>query len=275
VAVFATATLLIHLLTNGRYGYFRDELYFIACARRLDWGYVDMAPLSALTLRIELALLGESLFALRFLPALAGGGTVVLTGTLARELGGRMWAVILACAASLSALVYLGIGNFYSLNVFEPLFWMSCIYLLVRIINGGSPRLWLLFGLVAGLGLENKHSMAFFGAAVATALLLTPERRHLTRRWVWLGGLIALGLALPNLLWQVEHGWPTLALLQNIARSNKNVVLGPMEFIGQQILIMNPATAPLWIGGLIWLLGARDGRCYRVLAIAYLVAPPL
>jgi hypothetical protein len=209
-----------------------------------------------------------------FYPLSQGAATVTLSGALARELGGRVWAVILACAASLSALVYLGIGNFYSLNVFEPLFWMGCIFLLVRIINGGSSRLWLLFGLVAGLGLENKHSMAFFGVGMAIALLLTPERRHLTQPWVWLGGLIALGLALPNVFWQVRHGWPTLDLLQNIARSNKNVVLGPVQFIGQQILIMNPATAPLWIGGLIWLLAARDGRRYRVLAIAYLVTLP-
>jgi hypothetical protein len=269
--ICAAAALLIHLLTNGRYGYFRDELYFIACARHLDWGYVDMAPLSALLLRVELALFGESLPALRLFPALAGAATVALTGAIARQLGGRTWAVALASIGSLSALVFLALGNFYSLNVFEPLFWMGCVYLLVRIINGGSPRLWLGFGLLAGLGLENKHSMTFFGAGLVLALLLSPERRHFVRPGIWLGGLIALGIALPNLIWQIQHGWPTYELLSNIAHSHKNVVLSPPQFLLQQTLILNPATLPLWLGGLIWLLVSRAGRRYRVLGLAYLI----
>ncbi|MDQ2918334.1 MAG: glycosyltransferase family 39 protein, partial [Verrucomicrobiota bacterium] len=271
VAIFSLATLAIHLLTNGRYGYFRDELYYIACARHLDWGYVDLAPFSALILRIELALFGQSLFALRLFPAVAGALTVALTGLIARELGGRVWAVILACTASLSALVYLGLGNFYSMNVFEPLFWMGCAYLLIRIINGGSPKLWLLFGASSGLGVENKHSLAFFGVGLVVALLLTPARRYFAQPWIWLGGLIALALALPNILWQIQHHWPTHELLSNVAHSNKNVVLSPPEFIAQQILIMNPATLPLWLGGLIWLFGSRDGRRYVSLGVAYLI----
>ena len=101
--------------------------------------------------------------------------------------------------------------------------------------------------------------------------MLTPERRHLAQKWIWLGGLIALALALPNVIWQIQHHWPTWELLRNIAQSNKNVVLTPAQFIAQQILIMNPATLPLWLGGLIWLLASRDGRRYRVIAIAYLI----
>ncbi|MGI9087966.1 MAG: ArnT family glycosyltransferase [Chthoniobacterales bacterium] len=268
---FALVTLAIHLLTNRAYGYFRDELYFIACARHLDWGYVDLAPLSALILRIELTIFGNSLFALRLFPAIASAATVALTGVITRVLGGKIWAVILACTAALSALVYLGIGNFYSLNVFEPLFWMGCAYFLIRIINGATPRLWLAFGLLAGLGVENKHSLVFFGAGLALAILLTPERRQLARPWIWLSGLLAALVALPNVLWQFQHHWPTYELLSNIACSHKNVVLSPPQFFLQQILIMNPATAPLWLGGLAWLLCARDGRRYRVLGFAYLI----
>ena len=245
--ICAAVALLIHLLTNHRYGYFRDELYFIACARHLDWGYVDMAPLSALLLRLELASFGESLFALRLFPAFAAAGTVALTGAIARQLGGRTWAVALASIGSLSALVFLALGNFYSLNVFEPLFWMGCVYLLIRIINGGSWPLWLGFGLLAGLGAENKHSVAFFGAGLVLALLLSPERRQFVRPGIWLGGMVALAIALPNLIWQFQHGWPTYELLSNIAHSNKNVVLSPPEFFVQQTLILNPATLPLWL----------------------------
>src|SRR4029450_8834168 len=142
IVFFGAVTLLIHFLTNGRYGYFRDELYYIACGQHLAFGYVDLPPLSALLVRPARPLLGDSLFAIRFLPAVAGALNVVLTGMIARELGGRSWAVVLSCTASLCALVFLGLGNFFSMNAFEPLFWMGAIYLLVRIINGGSPRLW-------------------------------------------------------------------------------------------------------------------------------------
>ena len=140
---FAGFTLLIHFLTNGRYNYFRDELYYIACGQHLAFGYVDLPPLSALLVRLSRVLFGDSLFAIRFLPAVAGALNVALTGMIARELGGRAWAVALSCTASLCAVVFLAVGNFFSMNAFEPLFWMGAIYLLVRIINGGSPPRWL------------------------------------------------------------------------------------------------------------------------------------
>ena len=271
IVFFGALALLVHLLTNGHYGYFRDELYYIACARHLAFGYVDQPPLSILLLRLSQSLLGDSLFAIRLLAALAGAATVALTGVIARELGGRGWAISLACAASLCALFNLAVGNFFSMNAFEPLFWMACIYLLVRIINGGSPTLWLWIGALVGLSLENKHSTTFFAAGMVVALLLTPERRHFAEKWIWLGGVIPLAIALPNLLWQAWHHWPTYQLLNNIAHSNKNLAVSPAQFITQQIVFMNPATLPLWIAGLVWLFGSRDGQPYRALAIIYLV----
>src|SRR4029077_18580368 len=164
IAVFSMAALLVHLLTNGRYGYFRDELYYIACGRHLAFGYVDQPPLSILLLRLSEIVLGDSLFAIRLLPALAGAATVALTGAIARELGGRGWAIALASAASLCALFNLAVGNFFSMNAFEPVLWMGCVYLYVRIVNGpaGAGTLWLCLGALLGLSLENKHSTAFF-----------------------------------------------------------------------------------------------------------------
>jgi Dolichyl-phosphate-mannose-protein mannosyltransferase len=267
IVFFGTIALLVHLLTNGRYGYFRDELYYIACGRHLALGYVDQPPLSILLLRLNQALLGDSLFAIRLLPALVGAATVALTGVIARELGGRGWAIALACAATLCALFNLAVGNFFSMNAFEPLFWMGCVYLFVRIINGGSPTLWLSFGALLGLSLENKHSTAFFAVGIFVALLLTPERRYFAGKWIWLGGLIAF----PNILWQARHHWPTYELLSNIAHSNKNVALSPVQFIVQQVVFMNPGTLPLWLGGLFWLFGSRDGQRYRALGIIYLI----
>jgi len=271
IAFLSIAALLVHLLTNGRYGYFRDELYYVACGRHLAFGYVDQPPLSILLLRLSQLLLGDSLFAIRLLPALAGAATVALTGLIARGLGGRRWAIALACAGSLCALFNLAVGNFFSMNAFEPLFWMGAVYLLVRIINGGSPTLWLWLGVVLGLGLENKHSTAFFAAGILVGLLLTSERRHFAEKWIWLGGVIAFAIALPNILWQTLHHWPTYELLSNIALSNKNVALSPAQFIAQQAVFMNPGTLPLWLAGLFWLFGSRDGRRYNVIGIIYLV----
>jgi len=271
IILFSAVALLVHLLTNGRYGYFRDELYYVACGQHLAFGYVDQPPLSILLLRLSELLLGSSLFAIRLLPALAGAATVAITGLITRELGGRAWAIALACAGSLCALFNLAVGNFFSMNAFEPLFWMGCMYLLVRIINGGSPTLWLWFGVLVGLGLENKHSTVFFAAGVCIALLLTPERRHFAEKWIWFGGLIAFAVALPNILWQVRHHWPTYELLSNIARSDKNIALSPAQFIVQQIVFMNPGTLPLWLAGLCWVFGSRDGRRYMALGIVYVV----
>src|SRR5258708_9449536 len=271
IAVFSMAALLVHLLTNGRYGYFRDELYYIACAQHLAFGYVDQPPLSILLLRLSQVLLGSSLFAIRLLPALAGAATVAITGLIARELGGGGWAIALACAGSLCALFNLAVGNFSSMNAFEPLFWMGCVSLFVRIINGGSPRVWLWFGALLGLSLENKHSTAFFAVGIFIALLLTPERRHFAGKWIWLGGLVAFAIALPNILWQARHHWPTYELLNNISHSNKNVPLSPAQFIVQQVVFMNPGTLPLWLAGLFWLFGSRESPRYRAIGIIYLI----
>jgi hypothetical protein len=271
IVLFTAGALLVHLTTNGRYGYFRDELYYIACGRHLAFGYVDQPPFSILLLRLSELLLGSSLFAIRFLPALAGAATIAITGLIAHELGGRAWAVALACAASLCALFNLAVGNFFSMNAFEPLLWMGCVYLLARIINGGSPSLWLWFGVLAGIGLENKHSTAFFAAAICMGLLLTPTRRHFTAKWIWLGGVVAFAIASPNLVWQARHHWPTYELLTNISHSNKNVALSPGQFIVQQVVFMNPGTLPLWVAGLCWLFVSSDGRRYMTLGITYIV----
>jgi hypothetical protein len=268
--IFGAAAFLVHFLTNGRYGYFRDELYYLACGQHLAFGYVDQPPLSILLLRLSRMVFGESLPAIRLLPAMAGTAMVVLTGVIARELGGHAWAVALACAAALAGTFLLAVGNFFSMNAFEPLFWMGCIYLLIRILNGGSPKLWLWLGAVAGLGLENKHSTTFFSVGIFVALLLIPVlRRHFREKWIWLGGLLALLIALPNIIWEAIHDWPTYELLTNIAHSNKNVALSPLEFLRQQILLNNPATLPLWLGGLIWLLAVHEGRRYCAIAITY------
>lgn len=265
----AGAKLAVHLALANRYGYFRDELYFLDCGRNLAWGYVDAAPAIGLYAKVAL-LLGGSLPVLRGIAGLGGAAVVLLTGLLAWRLGGSRHAQGLASVAALATPVHLGIASLFSMNVFEPLFWTGCAYVLVRLADGASPRLWLLFGLLAGLGLLNKHSTAFFGLALLAGLLLSPMRRTLARPWPWAGAGVALLVFLPNLLWQAANGFPTLEDLRNVARTGKNVVLGPGEFLLAQVLQQGPHLLPFWLGGLAWLVLARSGR-YRALASAFAV----
>ena len=169
--------LVLHVFTSvQRYGYFRDELYYLDMAQHLDWGYVDAAPLVGVYAKIALWM-GGSLAALRIIPALAGTALIALTILIARELGGGRYAQFLAGLCVLLSPAVLVMDNFLSMNAFEPLFWMGCIWVVARILRTGDSRLWIWFGVLAGLGLENKHSTLSFGFAVTVALLLTQHRR--------------------------------------------------------------------------------------------------
>ncbi|HEX7579287.1 MAG TPA: glycosyltransferase family 39 protein, partial [Thermoanaerobaculia bacterium] len=190
-ALLVGAKLLVHLATANRYGYFRDELYFLDCGRHLDWGYVDCAPLIALYAKAAL-LLGGSLVVLRTLAALAGGARVLLTMVLARELGGGRFSQAIAGLCVLAAPIYLGTDSILTMNGFESLFWMGCVFFLIRVVRAGDSRLWLWFGVLAGLGLENKHSTLLLGVAIVVSLLLSPQRREFLEPWIWTGAAIAL-----------------------------------------------------------------------------------
>jgi hypothetical protein len=266
LAIFALA---LHLTLNGGYGFFRDELYYAACGQRLAWGYVDHAPLAPLLARLTRMLLGDSLRALRFLPALSSLAKVLLAGWMAREMGGKKIAQFLAALAVLLAPIYLTFDNFFSMNAFEPVFWMASAAIVLRILNGGDRGLWLLFGVVAGAGLQNKHSMLFFGSGLAVGLLLTPARREFARIWIWLGAAVAFLIFLPNVLWEIHNGWPTIALLHAVI-GKKYSTVGPVEFILQQALLTDPLAAPIWLAGIWFLLRDRVGKKYAVLAWAYL-----
>jgi 4-amino-4-deoxy-L-arabinose transferase-like glycosyltransferase len=274
VWIVAAVKLLAHLATTGRFGYeyFVDELYFDACARHLAWGYIDMPPLHPALTALVRATLGDSLFAIRLLPALAGAALVLLTGLLARDLGGGRGAQFLGAIAVAVAPIFLATHSFSSMNAWEPLIWTGCAILLVRLLDGADPRLWLAFGLLAGIGLLNKHTMGLLGAAVVAGLVATGRGRALFRsRWIWIGAAAAFFVFLPNLAWNIREGFPFFELQQAIRDDGRNVELSPFAFLGQQVLFLNPLSAPLWLGGLAWLLFDRSGRHYRCLGIAYLV----
>ena len=272
VAFLSVAKLVLHLATTGRFGYgfFVDELYFLACSEHLAWGFVDMPPLFPAVTALIRAAIGDSLFAVRLLPALSGAALVLMTGLMARDLGGRRFAQGIAALGILTAPVWLALHSIHTMNALEQILWTGAAWIVIRIIRDGWDRGWLLFGAVAGLGMLNKHSMAFFGAAVVAGLVLTPERRAFRSRWLWLGGVIAAVLFLPNLIWMVQHGFPHFEMLANIKANGRDVQLPPLEFMAQQVLFLNPLALPLWLGGLVWFLADREGRRYRVLGIAWL-----
>jgi len=236
-------------------------------ARHLDRGYVDAAPLIAGYANIALWM-GCSMAALRIIPALAGTALVAITILIARELGGDRYAQLLAGIAVLLCPAVLGVDSLMTMNAVEPVFWMGCIWVVARILRTGDSRLWLWFGLLAGLGLENKHSTLSFGFAVTIALLLTHHRREFAKKWIWIAAVIAFAIFLPNLIWQIRHHFPTIEDLENVRREGKNVVLGPLAFVKEQILDQHPILLPVWLAGLIWFL--RDRR-WRVLGLTFAV----
>jgi hypothetical protein len=268
VVCLALTACFIHFLFNNGYGYFRDELYYAACGQHLAWGYVDQAPLIAVIARLTRAMFGDSLRALRFFPALASGAKIFLTGWIVHELGGRRYAQILAGTAVLVCPIYLTMDNFLSMNAFEPVFWMLCAAISLRIVRTGERRLWLLFGLVAGFGILNKHSTLIFGFAFFLSLLVTRQRRLLRDPWIWTGALIAFAIFLPNLIWEYNNHWPTLEILRNVDRI-KNEHVSWLEFIMQQAFLVHPLGAPICLAGLWYFLGSREGGAYHFLGWTY------
>jgi hypothetical protein len=265
----ALVKLAVLLLTAESYGYYRDELYFIAASERLAWGYVDFPPLVAAVTAFVRWAFGDSLPSLHIIPALVSTGTVVLAGLIARELGGGRLAQGTAALATLIAPTILAVSTWLSMDAFDQLFWTLGAYLMVRILNRDQPRLWLLFGLVMGLGLLNKVTILYFGLAVFVALLATPARRHLRTVWPWLGGALSFIFLLPYAYWQIQNGWPTMEFFGNY--SWKVEQDSPPEFLLKQILTMHPVTLPLWLAGLYYLLFVREGRLWRPVGLVFLM----
>jgi hypothetical protein len=265
---FAATTFLIHLATDGRYGYFRDELYFLDAAHHLDWGYVDFAPLTAWLLRANEAAFGDSLHALRLLPAISAAVKIALTGLIAIEFGADRFGIGLACLCVLAAPVYLVIDNQFAANTFESVFWMGCVYILILAIKYDRPRLLIWLGLLAGLGIENKLSMLFFCGAIFVGVLSTPARTFLRSPWIVVAILLAAIIFLPTLIWQYHRGWPTLQMLANARRMHRNEEVSAVGFMLRQLLMLVAASALVWVAGLYFLL--REVR-WRLFGIAYLM----
>jgi len=270
---FAFGALAFHLLVNafGGYGIFRDEFYYIACSKRLAAGYVDQPPLAMFLLAASRALFGVSQLGLRVLPALSHALTIILGGLIARRLGGRKTAVTLACLALTLAPIVIGHSSIFQMNAFSYLFWALAAYLLVHIIDRSRPLLWILLGIVIGLGLLNKIDFLWFGVGLAAALLLTDLRRHLATPWPYAAAAIALLIFSPFILWNITHDFAHLEFIRN-ASSGKYSGLTRLDFLSGQMINLNPVNMLLWVPGLLFLLFSREARRYRALGAIYAAA---
>jgi hypothetical protein len=265
--LLALASLAIHLLVNGGYGFFRDELYFIVCGLHPAWGYVDQPPLVPLIAAASRAAFGDWLTGFRIVPALAMTAMVALTAEFAQAIGGGRFAQWLAGLCALGAAIFLVHGLLVSTDMFQALTWLGCAWCIVRIAQTGEQRWWIAFGLIAGFSLLTKYLIAFYLIALVPGLL-SPLRRSLARPWVYGGAILALMMVLPNILWQAHQGWPFLEL-GAAGASYKNLALSPLDFFGQQLLLVGPLAAAVWLAGL-WATTVRPAHAaYRAFPIAY------
>jgi hypothetical protein len=270
VWVVAAGLVLLQMSAAGRYGVFRDELYYLMCADHLAWGYVDHPPLSIAVLAGWRAVFGDGVWALRILPALLNGWAALGTALLAREMGGRTLAQ--TCAAILGGFmpVALAIGGFFSMNPFDLGFWVLIVWIVCRLLGDGSRRWWWGLGIAFGLGLLNKYSVVFLGVGLGLGILLSPLRHELLSSSRLIGTLIVLGLVTPHLVWQITQGWPTLEFVRR-AQEFKIARLSVGEFWGEQILMANPGFLPVAILGLVGLLFLPRLRTWRPFGVAFVV----
>jgi hypothetical protein len=273
IAVLTFLKLAIHLGANAftSYGIFRDELYYIACSNRLALGYVDQPPLSIYLLSLSRQIFGESLFAIRLLPAFAAAFTVFLTGLLVRKIGGGKSAVILAALTVMLAPAQLGMNTIYSMNCFDILLWALLAYMVILAVEENKPKWWIVLGILMGLGLLNKIGMLWFGFGFFLGLLLNKTRRYLLTIWPWIMGALAFLIFSPFIVWNICHDFAHLEFIRN-ARMFKYAGINAKDFVLGQILLQNPVALPLWLAGLYFFFLHKDGKRFRILGIIYTAA---
>ncbi|MCW5936677.1 MAG: glycosyltransferase family 39 protein [Fimbriimonadaceae bacterium] len=258
-----------HALCLTRYGTFRDEFYYLACAQRIDWGYVDHPPLSVFLLKALSLVFGESLGVMRMAVALAGAGTVALVVATARRLGASDWGLWLAGLIPSVAGMYLVVFHLYTMNAFEILIWAGVAYLVAGGLAQAKPATWVGLGVLVGLGFLNKYSILWMGAGLLVGLLTSRDRRVLGTPHPYLAAGLALLIALPHVLWQAQHSWVTVQFARN-AQDLKLAPIPPWTFLGQQAVVMNLGAVPFLVLGLAWGLRGRLGEPGRVMAWVFL-----
>jgi hypothetical protein len=270
VAAVAGAVVAVLVVMSWRYGYHRDELYYLQQSAHLAWGSVDSGPLVVAIARAADACCQGALPALRLLPALAAGGTVALTALMARELSGGRFAQWFAGLCIAAAGVLFGAGHLLSTTPFDILAWAGILLLVLRILRTGNAYLWLPVGVLVGAALLDKNTVFFLLFGLGVGLLATPQRRLLWSPWVAVGAVVAVAIWAPSLAWHADHDWAMFEMSRNLRREHSGVGVG-IAFFPLQVLLMNPVTAPVWLSGLVRLWRDPERRPYRPVVIALAV----
>jgi len=268
--ILGILTLAIHAFANQHYDFFRDELYFIVCGRHPAWGYVDQPPLAPLIAGFADRIAPGSLLALRAMPAFMAALTVAGTVLLARRLGGKLFAQWLAGICTLLAPFHLTLGLLLATDLFQPLAWLGCAWVLIDILEKGDQRRWLIIGAITGFALWSKYMILFDLVALALVMPFTPLRRSLLTPWPYLAGLLAAAIIAPNVIWQWRHGWPFLEIGANGA-SGKNLAMSLPQYLLSEMVLFGPAAAIVWIAALAGLGFSNRWRPYRVFALQWAV----
>lgn len=268
----AGATLVVLAAFATRYGWHRDELYFLQCGRRLAGGYVDQPIMVPLIARLSVELFGRSLFALRLFPALASAATVVLCAGLAREFGGGRTAQTLGAVGAATAPAVLGAGHLFGPTAFDLTAWTALAVVVARLGRTRDPRLWVPAGVITAIGLANKHSIAFFALAILIGLVASGEGRLLLSPWFVVGAVITVAFVVPDLVWQAGHHWATIPMTRRLNQKYGGPV-GLLLFVPSQLVMASPALVGMWLAGLA-VLWRSVVRPWRAFAIAYAVLFP-
>ncbi|WP_342647409.1 glycosyltransferase family 39 protein [Mucilaginibacter sp. CSA2-8R] len=269
VWIFVAVKVLLVIFTGGHYGFHRDELLHLTLGDHLDWGYMEVPPLIALLAKISTTVLGSSVMAARVFPAIASLLIIWFTGLLTIELGGKRFAITLACLCILFSPGMAASGYLFQPVVFDQLWWLLAAYLCVKYVNSENGKYLYYLGLVIGLGLLTKYTMAFFTGALLMAILLMPQRRLLWRKETTIAAAIAILLFLPNLWWQYTHHWPVVTHMTKLNQEQLKYIK-PADFIIPQLLLHGTA-AVVWIAGLLVALFHPKFAKYRFVGLAFLL----
>ncbi len=264
----AVTVAVVHILTNGRYGFHRDELQTLSDAMHMDWGFVAYPPFTPFIERIGLSLFGLSLVGLRLFSVLAQAVIIAVTGLMARELGGGRLAQITAALTVALAPLSLFEGTEFQYTSFDSLWWVLIAYFVIRLLKSEDPRWCLAIGAAIGVGFMTKYTMGFFVAGIVAGLLLTRGRQFLASKWFWAGIALAFLICLPNLVWQLRHDLISLHFLEHIHKRDVGEGRGEGFFKYQFWICTNLFSAPLWIAGLVSFF--RSPR-YRMLGWMYAI----
>ena len=269
VAYVALVRVALYLVAASHYGYFRDELYYLACGEHPAWGYVDQPPMIAWIAWLLQHTIGTSLYAIRFLPMLAGLGAIAVTALLTQKLGGRRWAMLFSALAVLVTPIFLGFSHLFTMNAFDPLLWTLLAWLIVDLIQTDNQRLWLWIGGLVGITLLNKYGVLFLVVGLLAGVVVSPLRRSLARPWFWMGIVLATLIALPNFLWQWHWNFPFVQLVSSVRHNGRDVMLPPLSYLAQQAQMLSFVPALLVVLG-VGFLFSPHGRRYSILGWGFL-----